>query len=84
VQNELSEISPTRRPLRDHASGDLGVWFAVKPGSILEWIKGHAAHPENEECRRMGIAARQRPDLPADTGFEDPGAANISLGLTLV
>ena len=48
------------------------------------WVKGHAEHPENEECDRMAVAARQRPDLPADTGFEDPGATNAQLGLTLL
>ena len=50
----------------------------------FEWVKGHAEHPENEECDRMAVAARQRPDLPADTGFEDPGATNAQLGLTLL
>ncbi len=50
----------------------------------FEWIKGHAAHPENEECDRMAVAARRAPDLPADTGFEDPAAANVNLGLTLL
>jgi len=50
----------------------------------FEWVKGHAEHPENEECDRLAVAARQRPDLPADTGFEDPGSTNINLGLTLL
>lgn len=50
----------------------------------FEWIKGHASHPENEECDRLAVAARQRPDLPVDTGFEDPAATNTDLGLTLL
>lgn len=50
----------------------------------FEWIKGHAAHPENEECDRLAVAARRRPDLPADGAFEDPAAANQALGLTLL
>ena len=48
------------------------------------WIKGHAEHPENEECDRTAVTARQLPDLPTDTGFENPEATNISLGLTLL
>ena len=51
---------------------------------MFEWIKGHAAHPENEECDRLAVAARRSPNLPADAGFEDPGGANQSLGLTLL
>lgn len=50
----------------------------------FEWIKGHAAHPENEACDQMAVTARQCPDLPADTGFEDPSSANAMLGLTLL
>ena len=50
----------------------------------FEWIKGHAAHPENEECDRLAVAARGRPDLPADVAFEDPDGANVALGLTLL
>ena len=50
----------------------------------FEWIKGHAAHPENEECDRLAVAARRSPNLPADAGFEDPDGANQSLGLTLL
>lgn len=50
----------------------------------FEWIKGHAAHPENEECDRLAVAARRCPDLPADAAFEYPEAANASLGLTLL
>ncbi len=48
------------------------------------WVKGHAEHPENEECDAMAVAARQCPDLPSDTGYEDSAAANTALGLTLL
>ena len=50
----------------------------------FEWVKGHAAHPENEECDRLAVAARQAPDLPADAGHEDPAVTNTQLGLTLL
>ena len=48
------------------------------------WVKGHAEHPENEECDARAVAARQCPDLPSDTGYEDSAAANTALGLTLL
>ncbi len=50
----------------------------------FEWVKGHASHPENEECDRLAVAARKGADLPADTGYEDSDAINIQLGLTLL
>ena len=34
------------------------------------WIRGHAGHAENEECDRMAVAARRKPSLPADNGYE--------------
>jgi ribonuclease HI len=50
----------------------------------FEWVKGHAEHPENEECDRLAVAARRAPDLPADIGYEEPDATNIGLGLTML
>lgn len=37
----------------------------------FEWVKGHADHPENEQCDRMAVAALQEPNLPPDEGFID-------------
>lgn len=71
--------------IRENA--DLWIRFRELLGAhevTFEWIKGHAAHPENEACDRMAVGARLRSGLPADTGFEDPGASNVSLGLTLL
>ncbi|PST83417.1 ribonuclease HI [Pedobacter yulinensis] len=35
------------------------------------WIKGHNAHPENERCDRLAVAAYQNPaSLAIDTVFE--------------
>lgn len=48
------------------------------------WVKGHAKHPENEQCDAMAVAARQLPDLHADAGYEDSDATNRALGLTLL
>jgi ribonuclease HI len=37
------------------------------------WVKGHQGNTENERCDRMSMQAAQRPDLPADTGYELEG-----------
>jgi len=37
------------------------------------WIKGHANHPENEQCDKMAVSASRQPGLPEDTGYtSDP------------
>jgi ribonuclease HI len=36
----------------------------------FEWVKGHNDHPENECCDRLAVAASQKSNLPADTGYE--------------
>ena len=38
------------------------------------WVRGHAGHPENERCDRLSFAAAQRPNLPADAGYEADAA----------
>lgn len=35
-----------------------------------QWIRGHARHPENEECDRLASAARWAAELAIDQGFE--------------
>lgn len=34
------------------------------------WIKGHAGHPENEQCDRLAVAAALGSDLKTDYGYE--------------
>ena len=34
------------------------------------WIKGHASHPENEQCDQMAVAGAKHPQL-LDQGYED-------------
>lgn len=34
------------------------------------WLKGHAGHPENERCDQLAVAAAEKPNLPADEGYE--------------
>lgn len=36
----------------------------------FSWIKGHAGHKENERCDHLAKLAAQRPNLPADEGYE--------------
>lgn len=35
----------------------------------LEWIRGHAGHPENERCDRLSVAAASGKSLVEDTGY---------------
>ncbi|WP_226388682.1 ribonuclease HI [Penaeicola halotolerans] len=35
------------------------------------WVKGHAGNPENERCDQLAVAAAERPNLPADHGYEE-------------
>ena len=50
----------------------------------LEWVRGHAAHAENEECDQLAVAARLAKDLPVDAAYENPAGSHAALGLTLV
>ncbi len=36
----------------------------------FEWVRGHAGDTDNERCDELAMRAAQRPDLPADTGYE--------------
>ncbi len=36
------------------------------------WVKGHSAHPENERCDQLAVAACGQKDLAPDRGFEEP------------
>ncbi|MGE4489351.1 MAG: ribonuclease HI [Kiritimatiellales bacterium] len=36
----------------------------------FRWVKGHNAHPENERCDVLAVAASQLENLPADSVFE--------------
>lgn len=40
----------------------------------FEWVKGHSAHPENERCDALAVAASEGKDLPADEPFVKPTA----------
>ena len=48
----------------------------------FEWVEGHAGHPENEECDRLAVAAREKADLPEDEGFVLPEKMLVALGLS--
>jgi ribonuclease HI len=37
----------------------------------FRWVKGHAGNRENERCDQLSNAALRRPELPADTGYEN-------------
>lgn len=37
----------------------------------FEWVKGHAGHPENEECDRLAVNAAKSENLSIDVGYEN-------------
>ncbi len=37
---------------------------------IIEWVKGHNDHPENEKCDKIAVAARMRESLYTDFEYE--------------
>ncbi len=37
----------------------------------FRWVRGHAGTPENERCDALATEARQQPNLPADTVYEE-------------
>lgn len=37
----------------------------------FKWIKGHAGHPENEECDRLAVEAANTPPLQIDRWYEE-------------
>lgn len=37
----------------------------------FEWIKGHAGHPENEECDHLAVNAAKSENLSIDIGYEN-------------
>jgi ribonuclease HI len=38
----------------------------------FRWIRGHAGNAENERCDQLSTVALHQPNLPADTGYEQP------------
>ncbi|MFT6815672.1 MAG: ribonuclease HI [Sphingobacteriales bacterium] len=47
----------------------------------LQWIKGHAGHPENERCDEIAVRAGKRKVLKIDKGYEDSVKESNSLDL---
>ncbi|MCF3650085.1 ribonuclease HI [Synoicihabitans lomoniglobus] len=71
--------------LRDNAD----LWIELRRLLALhdvtfEWIKGHAGHPENENCDELAVLARAQPNLPRDEGYEAPANAAVTNGLSLL
>lgn len=45
-----------------------------RPAVVFAWVKGHNGDAENERCDQLSREAINRPDLPADSGYEpSPG-----------
>ena len=40
----------------------------------IEWVRGHAGHPENERCDFLAVQAAKSDDLQPDPGYT-PSAA---------
>jgi ribonuclease HI len=43
----------------------------------FKWLKGHAGHPENERCDQLAVTAAEKPNLPADKGYEHPEEGSL-------
>lgn len=37
----------------------------------MKWVKGHSGHAHNERCDYLATTAADKPNQPADQGFED-------------
>jgi ribonuclease HI len=48
--------------------------LAEKHRVRFAWVRSHQGHPENERCDELAVEARQKNDLPADAGYEQPAA----------
>lgn len=71
--------------VRENADLWIELQALLKRHSVkFEWIRGHNAHAENEECDVLAVAARRGKELLVDTAFEDPAGSHAALGLTLV
>ena len=42
----------------------------------LNWVKGHAGHPENERCDYLAVEASEQPQLLVDEGYEKTNDIN--------
>ena len=65
----------TRSGGKKKAVSNIDLWQRLLPllgkhSVRFEWVKGHNAHPENERCDRLAVAASKAPGLPADMGYE--------------
>jgi ribonuclease HI len=49
--------------------------LAARHEVTFEWVKGHQDNLENARCDELAVLARQAKDLPADAGYENPGAS---------
>lgn len=51
----------------------LRIYRTLKNVSFV-WVKGHAGHAENEMVDQLAVAAAEKPNLPADRGYEQSQA----------
>lgn len=51
----------------------LRIYRTLKQVSFV-WVKGHAGHAENEMVDQLAVAAAEKPNLPADQGYEQSQA----------
>ena len=62
---------------REERAKNIDLWQRLLPlcerhQVKFSWVKGHAGNRENERCDQLCEAARSRPSLPADEGYENP------------
>ena len=51
--------------------------LAAKYDVKFVWVRGHGSNPENTRCDELAVLARQKKDLPADEGYENPVVPDV-------
>ncbi len=67
-------FSWVQKGFKDKKNPDLWKRFLLvyrKHRVTFQWIKGHNAHPQNERCDALAVAAAMKPNLPADVYYEN-------------
>jgi len=56
--------------------------LAARHAVQFTWVRGHGSNLDNARCDELAVAARCRPHLPVDEGYEHPGVPGPHKQLT--
>lgn len=63
-----------KKNFKDKKNKDLWLRYLISHKKQMVnfiWVKGHAGNIENERCDKLAVDAAEKPNLPADKGYED-------------